>query len=238
MPPAAEVTKVEKAPQRYLHHAIDFNWTTAALLLGKDTKEVVVWRESSTAPSGTASCTNRIVCFLSSCPCWVGVRVTTTRIPFSSAQPTGRRSRRLHFLVAQSTDSTVTLVLSLHSHKSITPRLKHILDICYAQHVFLSLDPRNILVVHCANRRTRAAKVLACYLEFSRVMPTLLDCFRMFSSKRCALLDPTATVNNITRSVPLTTFFRNFDDCLEPAYDAQSQISLVTRNRHSGRSCR
>ena len=98
-------------------------------------------------------------------------------------------------------------------HKSETPCLPHILDICYAMHAFLSLDTRNVICVYCANGRTRTAIVLACYLKFSRVVRTALDGFRLFLSKRCPHLDPSATVNNIPPS--LTTFFRNFDDCLE-----------------------
>lgn len=97
--------------------------------------------------------------------------------------------------------------------KSETPRLPHILDICYAMHAFLSLDPENVVLVYCANGRTRTAIVIAAYLKYARIVPTSLQGFQLFLSKRCPHLDPNATLDNIPPS--LVTFFRNFDSCLQ-----------------------
>lgn len=98
-------------------------------------------------------------------------------------------------------------------HKSETPCLPHILDICYAMHAFLSLHDQNVICVYCANGRTRTAIAIACYLKFSRKVSTSFEGFRLFLLKRCPHLDPNATLNNIPPS--LVTFFRNFDDCVE-----------------------
>lgn len=98
-------------------------------------------------------------------------------------------------------------------NKSETPCLPHILDVCYAMHAFLSLDPKNVVVVYCANGRTRTAIVVAAFLKLSRVVTTSLEGFRLFLSKRCPHLDPNATLDNIPPS--LVTFFRNFDNCLQ-----------------------
>lgn len=68
------------------------------------------------------------------------------------------------------------------SERSETPSILHVLNICYALHAFLNLDPNNVVLTYCDNGKTRTAIVAACYLKFSNVVERTEDGFRYFLS--------------------------------------------------------
>ena len=97
--------------------------------------------------------------------------------------------------------------------RSETPTLPQLLEICYAMQAHLSLDEKNVVVVYCANGKTRSAIVVACYLRIAGLVRTSLDGFAQFLSKRCPQLDAGAAARHIPPS--LQSVFRNFDELME-----------------------
>lgn len=97
--------------------------------------------------------------------------------------------------------------------KSETPSLSQLLDLCYTVHAYLNVDPKNVIVVSCANGKTRSAIVVACYLKFSGQVDSALQGFAKFLHHRCPHLDAQQASLHIPPS--LIQFFFNFDQVLE-----------------------
>jgi hypothetical protein len=96
---------------------------------------------------------------------------------------------------------------------STTPCLSQLMDLCYAIHAYINADTRNVVVISCANGKTRSAIVIACYLKFACLVDTSIQGFATFLQRRCPKLDSTKASMHIPPS--LLQFFRNFDDALE-----------------------
>lgn len=96
---------------------------------------------------------------------------------------------------------------------SETPSLSQLLDLCYTIHAYLNVDSRNVVVVSCANGKTRSAVVVACYLKFARLAEASLQGFATFLRHRCPLLDVKQASLHIPPS--LVQFFRNFDELMD-----------------------
>jgi hypothetical protein len=97
--------------------------------------------------------------------------------------------------------------------KSETPSLSQLLDLCYTIHAYLNVDPKNVIVVSCANGKTRSAIVVACYLMFSGQVDSALQGFATFLRRRCPHLDAQQASLHIPPS--LIQFFFNFDQVLD-----------------------
>jgi hypothetical protein len=108
---------------------------------------------------------------------------------------------------------------------STTPCLSQLMDLCYAIHAYINVDSRNVVVISCANGKTRSAIVIACYLKFSCLVDTSLQGFATFLQRRCPKLDFTKASMHIPPS--LLQFFRNFDDALELADFANTKPLLL-----------
>jgi Subunit CCDC53 of WASH complex len=96
---------------------------------------------------------------------------------------------------------------------STTPCLSQLMDLCYAIHAYLNVDSRNVIVISCANGKTRSAIVIACYLKYACLVDTSIQGFAAFLQRRCPKLDSSKASMHIPPS--LLQFFRNFDDALE-----------------------
>ena len=96
---------------------------------------------------------------------------------------------------------------------SETPSLSQLLDLCYTIHAYLNVESRNVVVVSCANGKTRSAVVVACYLKFARLAETSMQGFSTFLQHRCPLLD----IKQVSQHIPpsLIQFFRNFDELMD-----------------------
>eukprot|EP00934_Nitzschia_sp_Nitz4_P006014 Nitzschia sp. Nitz4//scaffold124_size66437//25636//38731//NITZ4_006111-RA/size66437-processed-gene-0.6-mRNA-1//1//CDS//3329534552//6004//frame0 len=96
--------------------------------------------------------------------------------------------------------------------RSHIPSIAKIMRACYAIHAYLSLHPKNVAHVYCANGKTRTAIVVACYLRFSGLVPTSQDGFLHFLAKR-GVHNPQDTWDQLPPS--LQSFFSQFDKSLE-----------------------
>ena len=95
------------------------------------------------------------------------------------------------------------------------PTLECLLDICYAIHAYISLDPlKNTAAVYCSNGKTRTGIAIAAYLKYSCQTLTSLHGFRLFCAQSCPDL---VDMDEIDDLVPpsLKTLFRNFDSLIE-----------------------
>jgi hypothetical protein len=96
--------------------------------------------------------------------------------------------------------------------RSETPSISRLLKACYAIHAYLQLDPTNVVLVYCANGKTRTAIVAACYLRFTGVVRGTKEGFLYFLSKR-GIPHPMEVLQRVPPSLKL--FFRQFDKVLD-----------------------
>jgi hypothetical protein len=96
--------------------------------------------------------------------------------------------------------------------RSETPSIPKLLEVCYAIHAYLQLDPSNVAMVYCSNGKTRTAIAMACYLKFAGLVQHCYEGFLHFLSKR-GVPNPEATWKQLPPSLRL--FFRQFDTVLD-----------------------
>lgn len=96
--------------------------------------------------------------------------------------------------------------------RSETPSISRMLKACYAIHAYLQLDPSNVVLVYCANGKTRTAIVAACYLRFSGMVRGTEEGFLYFLSKR-GIPNPREVFEQVPPSLKL--FFHQFDKVLD-----------------------
>jgi hypothetical protein len=96
--------------------------------------------------------------------------------------------------------------------RSENPSISKLLEICYAIHAYLQLDPKNVAVVYCSNGKTRTAIAMACYLKFAGLVQHCYQGFLHFLVKR-GIKNPEATWKRLPPSLHL--FFRQFGSALD-----------------------
>jgi hypothetical protein len=96
--------------------------------------------------------------------------------------------------------------------RSGTPSIPKLLEICYALHAYLQLNPSNAILVYCENGKTRTAIVIACYLKFIGLVERSCEGFLQFLQQR-GIAEPQSVLEQLPPSVHL--FFRQFDSVLE-----------------------
>ena len=96
--------------------------------------------------------------------------------------------------------------------RSETPSIPKLLDVCYSIHAFLQLDKSNVVLVYCANGKTRTAIAIACYLKFAGLVHRTVEGFLHFLSKR-GIEHPEDILKQLPPSLHL--FFRQFDSVVE-----------------------
>jgi hypothetical protein len=169
--------------------------------------------------------------------------------PPSASQPGGvnpgtlstfleRRHGRHHFLLLNLSDHALddrSLLLlrrqvvhlewsSPCKDRSETPCLPNIFDCMYVMQAYLSMDQRNVVLVSCANGKTRTAIVVACFLKYSGLVEASQQGFQLFLERTC----PGMNSGSSSLLPPsLQTFFHNFDDCVELRHYANPKPLLL-----------
>jgi hypothetical protein len=96
--------------------------------------------------------------------------------------------------------------------RSGTPSIPKLLEICYALHAYLQLNPSNAVLVYCENGKTRTAIAIACYLKFIGLVERSCEGFLHFLQQR-GIAEPQSVLEQLPPSVHL--FFHQFDSVLE-----------------------
>jgi hypothetical protein len=96
--------------------------------------------------------------------------------------------------------------------RSGTPSIPKLLEVCYALHAYLHLNPSNAILVYCENGKTRSAIAIACYLKFIGLVERSCEGFLHFLQQR-GIAEPLSVLEQLPPSVQL--FFHQFDSVLE-----------------------
>ena len=96
--------------------------------------------------------------------------------------------------------------------RSGTPSIPKLLEVCYALHAYLQLNPSNAILIYCENGKTRTAIAIACYLKFIGLVERSCEGFLHFLQQR-GVAEPQSVLEQLPPSVRL--FFHQFDSVLE-----------------------